>query len=148
MKISTLKEIQFALKAWGKKPSQLSYIIAKNLKITNEAVTKANETFEEGRKPFVELDEKGDPIPYYGDQFGNPLEVFKQNSTPPAGTTQMVYKVNDKDGFLKFEKDYKDDEIAVEFKVISEEKVEEEVSKGAIEAEILTPLIGTVILEK
>lgn len=141
--ISELKIIQAALFELSKLGSELSYQIAKNLKIVGKEIHDSDESLTAARDPFLEKDEAGKPIRFV-EITGAELRKYEQGEKlgPEA---RLVYKFTDIEKANAITRQYNEEEHTVNFHCIKPEQFEQVAAREKIPAELIVPLLDTII---
>lgn len=153
MKIDKLKEIKKALDGLATTPTSLALVIARNLSKVNSAIKHADDDFSEAQKMIFEKDEKGEAIPYVADQFGNILTedgkevLFIKESTRLQPGQAIVFKFADIEAAKKIKEEYASEEHDIQLNTFNANVLQQAIDSGAISADLLVPLIGTIIPE-
>ena len=157
MKIDQLKQIKTALEALSKTTTTLALVIARNLSKVTQLVTSEEKTFRETQQSFFVKDESGKVIQFIGKPNGEILtdeakeeRIFKNpKETPLAEGEVILFKYSDVDAVNDLITEYNTHDYSEEIQLnkFNPEVLERALESGQISAEMLIPLIGTIIPE-
>lgn len=141
--IMELKIIQASLTELGKLPTELSYQVAKNLKIVGNIIHDSDEALAEARKAIFEKDEKGD-LKKFVEVPGEELRPYVEGEKLGPGA-RTVYKFTDLEKNNEITRQYQDEQHIPRFHLIRPAKAEEVFAREKVPAELIVPLLDTVI---
>lgn len=157
LKIDKLKQIKTALEALSKTTTTLALVIARNLSKVTQLVTHEEKTFRETQQSFFVKDESGKVIQFIGKPNGEILtdeakeeRVFKNPKETPLGEGEVIlFKYSDVEAVNSLVSEYNNHDYSEEIQLnkFNPEVLERALESGQISAEMLIPLIGTIIPE-
>lgn len=142
--IMELKIIQASLMGLSKLPTELSYQVAKNLKIVGNIIHASDEALAEARKAIFEKDEKGELKRFVEIQGEVELRPFVEGEKLGPGA-RTVYKFTDTAKAEEITKQYNEELHSPDFHFIKPAKAEEIFAREKIPAELIVPLLDTII---
>lgn len=152
MKIAELKQIKKALDGLSKTPTSLALVIARNLSKVNSLIAHAEEDFNAAQKMLFVKDDKGEPVAYVGDAFGNIVQVdgvdkvFSKGAALQNGE-QPVFKFADVEKAIALRNEFAEFEHEIQLNTFNLKVLDQAIESGVISAEMLLPLLGNMILE-
>lgn len=142
--IVELKIIQASLMGLSKLPTELSYQVAKNLKIVGNIIHDSDEALAEARKAIFEKDEKGDLKKFVEVVAGEELRPYVEGEKLGPGA-RLVHKYTDIEKANEVTKQYNEEQHIPRFHCIRPAKAEEVFAREKVPAELIVPLLDTVI---
>ena len=141
----------------SKTTTTLALVIARNLSKVTQLVTSEEKTFRETQQSFFVKDEAGKAIQFIGKPNGEILtdeakeeRIFKNPKETPLGEGEVIlFKYSDVEAVNSLISEYNNHDYSEEIQLnkFNPEVLERALESGQISAEMLIPLIGTIIPE-